>query len=434
MKMKEKVVVLDDDPTGTQTVHGIPVLTTWNVDALEQEFSNDLPAFYILTNTRAMLPDAAKRLNLELAHNLREASGQTGKPFVVVSRSDSTLRGHFPLELEALEQALETRFDAWLLVPFFEAGGRVTVNDVHYLREGEKLTPVSETEFARDATFGFKASNLRAWVEEKTLGRVKASEVQSISLEDIRAGSVTKRLLELPRSCICVVNSERQEDVEKFVTGLLEAERQGKRYLYRTAASFAAVRAGIQPRPLLTPSELELPATGGGLIVVGSYIQKSSEQLKKLLELPVEALEVSVERLLTDEQNLEVTHLANQASERLEQNKDVVIYTSRQLVRAETPEQSLKIGERVSSGLVDIVRGLAARPRYVLAKGGITSSDVATKALEIKRAMVLGQIAAGVPVWRTLSESRFPGLSYIVFPGNVGGGETLAELARALTV
>jgi uncharacterized protein YgbK (DUF1537 family) len=432
--MSKKVVVLDDDPTGTQTVHGIPVLTTWRAKTLEQELLTDLPAFYVLTNTRAMSPEAARSLTLELARNLREASERVSKPFVVVSRSDSTLRGHFPLELEALEQALETRFDAWLLIPFFEAGGRITKNDVHYLREGTKLTPVAETEFANDATFGFKSSNLREWVEEKTAGRVRAQEVQSISLSDIQAGKVTKRLLELPKGCICIVNAEARHDMTLFVDGLLGAERQGKRYLYRTAASFAAARAGIRPRPFLTAKDLELPTTGGGLTVVGSYIQKSSEQLNKLLELPVNALEVKVEHLLTHERASEIARVAGQAEALLKQNKDVVIYTSRQLLRDEAPERSLEIGERVSRGLVDIVRGIAVRPRYVLAKGGITSSDIATRGLEIKRAMVLGQVAAGVPVWRAGPESRFPGLTYIIFPGNVGKPETLAEVVQTLSV
>ena len=38
--------------------------------------------------------------------------------------------------------------------------------------------------------------------------------------------------------------------MEVFVRGLLAAEAAGKRFLYRTAASFVQVRAGIEPRSL----------------------------------------------------------------------------------------------------------------------------------------------------------------------------------------
>jgi uncharacterized protein YgbK (DUF1537 family) len=81
---------------------------------------------------------------------------------------------------------------------------------------------------------------------------------------------------------------------------------------------------------------------------------------------------------------------------------------------------------------VAIVRQLERRPRYLLAKGGITSSDIATRGLGIRRALVLGQILPGVPVWQSGPESRFPGMPYIVFPGNVGGVEALAEVCKQL--
>src|SRR5919201_1517515 len=100
----EKGVVLDDDPTGTQTVHGIPVLTEWSVEALSAELANDMPACFLLTNSRSLPLAAAQSLNATIGHNLQEAARRVARPFVVVSRSDSTLRGHFPGEVEALAQ------------------------------------------------------------------------------------------------------------------------------------------------------------------------------------------------------------------------------------------------------------------------------------------------------------------------------------------
>jgi len=177
----EKVVVLDDDPTGTQTVHGIPVLTEWSVEALRAELTNDLPACFLLTNSRSLSLAEAQALNTAIGHNLQEAARDVSRRFVVVSRSDSTLRGHFPGEVEALAEALAQDFDAWLLIPFFQEGGRYTIDDVHYVAEGEWLVPAAATEFAGDAVFGYQASDLRQWVAEKTAGRIPAQTVASVS-------------------------------------------------------------------------------------------------------------------------------------------------------------------------------------------------------------------------------------------------------------
>ncbi len=431
-----KVVVLDDDPTGTQTVHGVPVLTEWPVAALRAELANELPACYLLTNSRSMTLDAARKLNDTIGRNLATAAREAGRPFVVVSRSDSTLRGHFPGEVESLVGALGQQFDAWILAPYFLAGGRYTIGDVHYVAEGERLTPAGATEFARDAAFGYRASNLRAWVEEKSGGRIPAAAVASISIDDIRRGGperVTARLLELPGG-VCVVNAASDRDLAVFVQGLLAAEARGRRYLYRTAASFVAMRAGIAPRPLLTRADLQLLDAGGGLIVVGSYVPKSSGQVAALLERPgLAAVEIDVAALLDEaRQDGEVARAARQADALLSRNQEAVIYTSRRLIAGDDAASSLAIGRHVSDSLVAIVRAIEARPRYLLAKGGITSSDVATQGLAVKRALVLGQILPGVPVWQLGPESRHRGMPYIVFPGNVGGPTALAEIVEML--
>ncbi|MCX6049087.1 MAG: hypothetical protein NT075_28635, partial [Chloroflexi bacterium] len=216
--------------------------------------------------------------------------------------------------------------------------------------------------------------------------------------------------------------------------GLLQAEAQGKKFLYRTAASFVQVRAGLAARPLLTPTDLALSPSSGGLIVVGSYVPKTTSQLSELLAQPdLIQVEVNVAALLDDErQPSEIAQVAHTADQALRQGQDVVIYTSRGLVTADDASGSLAIGQRVSDSLVAIVRAIQTRPRYLLAKGGITSSDVATQALGVRRALVLGQILPGVPVWRTGAESLHPDLIYIVFPGNVGDAQALARVVATL--
>lgn len=432
-----KIVVLDDDPTGTQTVYDIAVLTEWSVERLQAELGNAAPAFYILTNSRSMALPAAQACNAEIGRNLQMASQACGRDFVVVSRSDSTLRGHYPGETDALAAALEADVDATLLIPFFLEGGRYTIGDVHYVAEGDQLVPAAETPFARDAAFGYQNSNLRAWVQEKTAGRTAAETVAAITLDDIRRGgpaAVAQKLENLTHGAVCIVNAAAMRDIQVFVMGLLAAEAQGKKFLYRTAASFVQVRAGLAARPLLTQAALDLPANGGGLVVVGSYVPKTTSQVHELLALPdLLCIEVNVEKLLADdEQGAEIQAAVQAANAGLQQDQDVVIYTSRDLVAGYDAERSLTIGRRVSDSLVEIVRAISTRPRYLLAKGGITSSDVATKGLDVRRALVLGQILPGVPVWRTGDESRHPGLAYIVFPGNVGDSSALVQVVTAL--
>lgn len=433
----DKVVVLDDDPTGTQTVHGVPVLTDWSVDALRTELLNDLPACFLLTNSRSLSLAEAQALNTTIGRHLHAAAQETGRAFVVVSRSDSTLRGHFPGEVSALADALAIDFAAWLLVPFFQEGGRYTLHDVHYVAEGDWLVPAGETEFARDTVFGYQASDLHQWVEEKTAGRIAARNVASVSLADIRQGGpaqVTARLMGLPHGSVCIVNAASMRDLEVFVHGLLAAEAQGRRFLYRTAASFVSIRADIVPRPLLTATDLAMSTSGGGLIIVGSHVPRTSSQLEALQQQPgVVSIEVQAQALLDASQTaVEVARVAQAVEQALQRHADVVLFTSRTLLTGVDAPSNLRIGQRVSAGLVAIVQALTTRPRYVLAKGGITSSDIATQGLGVRRALVLGQILPGVPVWQLGPETRYPGLGYIVFPGNVGGPQALAEVVLAL--
>lgn len=431
-----KVAVLDDDPTGTQTVHDTPVLTRWLPEALEAELAGAHTAFYLLTNSRSLPPGRAEALSAEIGAGLAEAARRTGARVVAVSRSDSTLRGHFPGEVAALAGALGYGDAPWVLAPFFEEGGRYTIGDVHYVAEGDLLVPAGATEFARDATFGYRASNLRAWVEEKTGGRVAASSVLSISIEDIRTGGperVAELLQGTPGGAVCAVNAACRRDLEVVVLGALQAEARGRRLLYRTAASFVALRAGLAPRPLLGAAELGL-GPGGGLVVVGSYVPKTTGQLEELLRLGgVRPVELEVAAVLDDARRAgAIASAARKVEAGLRGGEDVVLFTSRALVRGPDGASSLAIGQRVSSALVEAVRALALRPRYLLAKGGITSSDIATAALGVRRALVLGQVLPGVPVWRLGAESAWPGLAYIVFPGNVGGPGALADVVRQL--
>jgi uncharacterized protein YgbK (DUF1537 family) len=243
---------------------------------------------------------------------------------------------------------------------------------------------------------------------------------------------VTQILLQLCDAFTCIVNAAHERDLQVFVLSLLRAEAQGKKFIYRTAASLVPVRAGLKKSALLSRDDLDL-SRGGGLVVAGSYVPKTTAQLLKLrCDDGVRIVEVQVQNLLDEKtRENEITRAANAVDE-YSHRGDVLLMTSRELITGADAKTSLEIGAQVSVALVEVVRRLKNQPRYVLAKGGITSSDVATKALNVQRAVAIGQIAPGVPVWKLGAESRWPGLNYIVFPGNVGTDETLADVVKNL--
>lgn len=440
-----KLVVLDDDPTGTQTVHDVPVLTTWEVGALRREFESPGDCFYVLTNSRSLAPVCAAQRAREIARHLAAAAPR--ERWTLVSRSDSTLRGHFPLETDILAATLGP-FDATFLVPYFEAGGRYTVDDTHYVLEDGRLLPAGETPFARDAAFGYRSSNLREWVEEKTAGRVKAAQVVSFSLPELRAAppaggedALLRKLLALPAGTVAIVNACHPSDLHRFILAVRVAERAGRRFLFRTAAEFVAAWLALEPRAPWRPAA-DRPWSAGGLTVVGSYVPKTTAQLTRLIEAAASAggdgpdivpIELPVSELLSARCDALVQATAARVDRVVSSGHEAVVFTSRGLVTGDSPESSLAIGSRVSAALVAVVRRLGVAPRHLVAKGGVTSSDLATMALGVQRAMVRGQIVPGVPVWELGSEARFPGLPYVVFPGNVGGPEALLEVLRQLS-
>lgn len=218
-----RLVVLDDDPTGTQTCHDISVLTVWDVATLVTEFQENSPGFFILTNSRALPPADAETLIRSICTNVAEAAKATGNKVDIVLRGDSTLRGHFPLEPD-VAQSVFGPADALVLAPFFFQGGRYTIGDVHYVAEGEKLVPAGSTQFAQDATFGYKSSSLRDYVLEKAPGRFSDDQLCSVTIEEIRKGgpdAVCEKLMTAPKGGVVIVNAAAESDMHVFVAGLL---------------------------------------------------------------------------------------------------------------------------------------------------------------------------------------------------------------------
>lgn len=427
-----KIVVLDDDPTGTQTVANVPVYTGWDEESIKDIFANEYLLNFILTNSRAFSEEKTVQVHQEIALNLKKSAAVTEKKYLLISRADSTLRGHYPTETEVLRRELEKDnticFDGEVICPYFAEGGRYTIDNVHYVRYGNELIPAAETEFAKDETFGYHESDLKKYIYEKTEGRFKEDEVVDISLEelsDIRINEIVSKLKAVEHFNKIIVNAVNDEQLIVFCIALYRTISQGKNYLFRTAASFVRVLAGMTRK-----NYLENYKQGArGIIIVGSHTDKTTKQIKKASELDmVVPILFEVNGKEGTELSKESTKLSELCSELMKQNKIPLVYTSRQVVKSTAKEQALERSVQISDAVQRIVANLQIKPDFVIAKGGITSSDIATKALDIKKAMVLGQAAPGIPVWHLNYEARFSNTLYIIFPGNVGEEETLKQI------
>jgi uncharacterized protein YgbK (DUF1537 family) len=396
-----KMVVLDDDPTGIQTVHGCLLITQWDEQSVRLGFEDAEPFFYILTNTRAMTREDAEQVTREAMEMVIKVNQDYGYRLIIVSRSDSCLRGHFPLETDVMRQCLVqhgyTVAPKTPFCPAFIEAGRVTIDGVHYMKDGNRLIPVSETEFARDNVFAYHTSVLRDYIKEK-----------GANPDDYE-----------------IVNAQGYDELRAFAEHLTsDIIPQTSSIVIRSSSSLPKAISGIADIPLLNRNILK--HQGVGCFVVGSHVKKTTQQLENLLQAEGTcAIEVDVQRIL-DDAPLLMSETLDTIQQVVDNYLTPVIYTSRQEIRLDDANQRQHLGQQVSDFLVDIVYRLPFTPSYLVGKGGITSHDILTKGLGIKSARVLGQVINSVPCVMT---EKFP---YIIFPGNVGSELSLREVYEKL--
>jgi uncharacterized protein YgbK (DUF1537 family) len=414
---------------------------TWEEADLEWALALDRPAVYVISNSRSLAPADAAARTREIAERALAVSQRLGRPVTFVSRSDSTLRGHFPLEPDVLAATMaasgQGQADAVLLVPAFPAAGRITVHGVHYCVAGDEATPAGESQFARDATFGYRSSLLPDWVEEKTGGRVAAADVVTVPVEASRQGpAAVEPYLDRTGGAVIAPDAVTEGDLQVLAQALHAVEDRGRRLILRTGPSFPRAYIGQEPAPPLTADRLPvpagLPAGRGGLVVVGSHVPLTTRQLDGLTSAfpATPVIEVDVAAVLDPaRRDAHLDAVVATATAALD-GGDAIVHTSRSLVTGADADASLDVARRVSdavSAVVARVLGLA-KPRFVVAKGGITSSDVALTGLGIRHAWVEGPMFPGtVSLWR-IDGGPADGIPYIVFPGNVGDERSLADV------
>ncbi len=426
---KWKLIVLDDDPTGIQTVHGCLLITRWDEESVRLGFEDSEPFFYILTNTRAMTREEAARVTREAMEMVIKVNQDYGYHLIIVSRSDSCLRGHFPLETDVMRQCLVehgyTVAEKTPFCPAFIEAGRVTIEGIHYMRDGKQLIPVSQTEFARDNVFAYHTSILTEYIKEKGANPDDYEIVNAESYDELYryARHLTSALRLHPSSLkhqpsAIVIRSS--SSLPKALSGISDIPLLDRSILTPQPSALTPQPSALSPQPSpLTP-------LNPGCFIVGSHVKKTTQQLEQLLQAEGTcAIEVDVQRIL-DDAALLMSETLETIRQVAEMGLTPVVYTSRQEIRLDDADQRQRLGQQVSDFLVDIVYRLPFTPSYLVGKGGITSHDILTKGLGITSARVLGQIIPSVPC---VMAPHFP---YIIFPGNVGNEESLREVYQKL--
>lgn len=430
-----RMVVIDDDPTGIQTVHGCLLLTEITAARVAEALDDACPFFYLLVNSRAMTEVEARRVVAHAVEVTLEANRERGYNLLFVSRSDSTLRGHFPAESDTMGEVLRRAgFEPLmptLFVPAFFEAGRMTIDGWHYMQQGEELVPTSETEFARDNVFAYANSYLPDYIVEKGRGTIRKEDVVHLTLETMRTTDLAAQLRDNRAKCFISADAFDYRDLARLAMAVLAQFEQGRKHqcaVVRSSSSLPRALSGIEEQPYVKAEKCD----ARGVVIVGSHVKKSTEQLEALLTLEGTCgVEMDVARILADDAAL-LPELMARAEELYNKGIVPVLYTSRREVRIDDVAVRQALGEKISRFLVEAVRALPFRPDFLISKGGITSHDILTHSLEVKTARVAGQAAAGIPTLKTTSESPFPELLYVIFPGNVGSVESLREVVERI--
>ncbi|MEV0330722.1 four-carbon acid sugar kinase family protein [Micromonospora echinospora] len=413
-----KTVVLDDDPTGTQSASGVRVLLRWDADRLTETL-RAVDAVYLQTNSRAIDAADAVALSRRIRAEVETASAALGERVDVVLRGDSTLRGHVFTETDVF-----TGDDTPILfLPAFPAGGRTTLGGVHYVRVDGVPVPAHRTEYAADPVFGFHHGDLVGYVRE-----IGARQAVSVPVDQLRASggaAVTAALLASPGRDVVAPDAETDADIDLVHRGLRAAREQGRSVVVRCAAPLAArcagaVSTGLLPRPVHG-------GQGPVLVVCGSHTSGATAQLAELCRRRgVAPLTVDTGAALRDPvaAGRAVVAAAGQAL-----RTDGIAVVASERVR-HGDHHTLAHGDAVMTALTTVVRELSGTARVVVTKGGITSAEVVGTGLGADAATVRGQVLPGVSVWDL--EGGVTAATCVIVPGNVGGPDTLAEIVEAL--
>ena len=442
-----KFVVIDDDPTGSQTVHDCLLLLKWDFATLVKGFEAESNLFFILANTRSLSENDAKLTIEEICKNLKAviASEAYEDEIIFISRGDSTLRGHNFLEPIAINNCLGP-FDATFHIPAFIEGKRFTINGSHFV---DKI-PINQTIFARDKIFGYETSNIKNLLFQKSKFQINLDDIQNLLLSDLEIlndeenNIVFKKLKNLKNNKHVIVDVKDYSHLKKFSLIIKKLTKQ-KKFLFRTAASFISSISEKKSNPhdeilfsnlrIKNKEKSFLP----GLVIVGSYVELSTLQLKNLLEIstcmPIELDVFEFFRITSSENNQKQRNLfKNEFLSKIrfsfEIGKTPVLFTSRKFMSLDDSEQ-FNFYNSLALFIAELVADLKYEIGYLISKGGITTNVILSNGLNADYVYLEGQILTGISVvtYNLKNDQKLP---IVTHPGNIGPKDSLVNIWKVL--
>ncbi len=442
-----KFVVIDDDPTGSQTVHDCLLLLKWDCSTLVKGFESKSNLFFILANTRSLSENDAKLTIEEICKNLKTviASQAYEEEIIFISRGDSTLRGHNFLEPSALNSCLGP-FDATFHIPAFIEGKRLTINGLHFVDK----KPINQTIFARDKIFGYETNNVKNLLFQKSKSQINFEDIQNLLLSDIEIlndeenNIVFKTLKNLKNNKHVVVDVENYSQLKKFSLVIKKLIKQ-KKFLFRTAASFIS---SISEKKKVTQGEIffsnlrkrnKEKSFLPGLIIVGSYVELSTIQLKNLLKIstcnPIELDVFEFFKINSSDNNQERRNIfknlfLNEIRFSFDQGKTPVLFTSRKILSLDYSEQ-FNFYNSLAFFIAELVADLKFEIGYLISKGGITTNVILSNGLNADYVYLEGQILTGISVV-TCNLKNDEKIPIVTHPGNIGTQDSLVNIWKIL--
>ena len=268
-----KTIVLDDDPTGTQSATGVTVLFETDADLLTRALLQ-ADSVYVQTNSRALSEENAVCLVKKIKADGEAAAQQSGRggPLRPARRFDAP-RPRF----RRIGGLLSTRTPSCSSFPPSRkaaepraAGSTTSASGISTSRPTRANTPRIRCSASRPGV-------LRDYVAEKS-GRLGIP----VPLEKVRAGELAQILAEAPAGAVVLPDVVNAGDVSAIARAVDEVTAGGRRVVVRCAAPLAAELAGVPSSGLLPSPLVDRPKRV--LLVCGSHTLGASAQLAPIAE------------------------------------------------------------------------------------------------------------------------------------------------------
>jgi len=438
-----KIIVIDDDPTGSQLVHDCLLLLNWNYETLLKGLMSKSNLLFVLANTRSLSEEKVEKRLQEICNNLYRVliENNISDNLLFVSRGDSTLRGHNFLEPYLINEYLGP-FDATFHIPAFLEGNRKTINGKHFVNG----IPAHKTTFAKDIIFGYETNDLKNLLYKKSRSKIELKNIENLYLIDQQSSHELKKYIQnLKNNTHVIVDIDKFSQLDKF-SQIIRELFKNKKFLFRTAASFLKSISNTKNSKKSNFYYSQLRARNNlnqflpGIIIIGSYTDISTNQFKKLLEVDFfHAIELDVEKFykidVSKDKETQIYKLKNFILEKvrttLKNSCIPIIYTSRKEKILENNLDQMDFYNSLSLFVAEIVADIKYEIGYLISKGGITSNTILNSSFNVDYVYLEGQICSGISLVKVkLINNNY--LPVITFPGNLGDDYSLKDVWKVI--